>query len=84
MKFRQNIQCIIKIFTLTCFDKRKIATLFTILNIKIKLSKIYLSSFVKFLFFLAESKSDRPPIRAFSRRFVTVPHGAGYVTLLNM
>ncbi|XP_061162409.1 nuclear RNA export factor 1-like [Saccostrea echinata] len=24
-----------------------------------------------------ESKSDRPPIRAFSRRFVTVPQGAG-------
>ncbi|XP_078314032.1 nuclear RNA export factor 1-like isoform X2 [Crassostrea virginica] len=24
-----------------------------------------------------EGKSDRPPIRAFSRRFVTVPHGAG-------
>ena len=38
---------------------------------------------IALLSFTAEGKSDRPPIRAFSRRFVTVPHGAGYVHQLS-
>lgn len=40
-------------------------------------SEILRSFVVEGVFKETDSKSDRPPIRAFSRRFITVPQGAG-------